>query len=79
MNQPKNQPIQQQINVNIDEKVGEGIYANFFMISNTPSEYVLDFGRIMPGLPNVKINSRVVTTPQHAAAVDDFETESRYV
>jgi len=66
MNQPKNQPIQQQINVNIDEKVGEGIYANFFMISNTPSEYVLDFGRIMPGLPNVKINSRVVTTPQHA-------------
>jgi len=66
MNQPKNQPMQQQINVNIDEKVGEGVYANFFMISNTPSEYVLDFGRIMPGLPNVKVNSRIVTTPQHA-------------
>ena len=66
MNQPKNQPMQQQINVNIDEKVGEGVYSNFFMISNTPSEYVLDFGRIMPGLPNVKVNSRIVTTPQHA-------------
>lgn len=54
------------LNVKIDEKVGEGTYANFFMISNSPSEFVIDFGRILPGVPNAKIYSRILTTPQHA-------------
>jgi len=69
------------INVKIDEKVGEGVYANFFMINNSPSEFVIDFGRILPGLPNAKIYSRVLTTPQHAKQllnilekkIEDFE------
>jgi hypothetical protein len=63
MNQP-NQP--QQINLKIDEKVGEGVYANLFVINHNPSEFVLDFGRILPGVPDAKIYSRVVCTPQHA-------------
>jgi len=63
MNQP-NQP--NQLNIKIDEKVGEGVYANFFVISNSPSEFILDFGRIVPGIPDAKIYSRVLTTPQHA-------------
>ena len=54
------------INVKIDETVGEGVYANFFMINNSLSEFVIDFGRILPGLPNAKIYSRILTTPQHA-------------
>ena len=62
------QPPQQQnqINVKIDEKVGEGTYSNFFLITNSPSEFILDFGRILPGIPDAKIYTRVVTTPQHA-------------
>ncbi len=63
MNQPGPQ---QQLNIKIDEKVGEGVYANFFVISNSPSEYILDFGRIVPGIPDAKIYTRVMTTPQHA-------------
>ena len=63
MNQPQKQ---QQINIKLDEKIGEGVYSNFFLISNTPSEYVLDFGRIVPGIPDVKVYSRIMTTPQHA-------------
>lgn len=63
MNQP--QP-PNQINIKLDEKIGEGIYANFFVISNSPSEFILDFGRIVPGLPDARIYSRVLTTPQHA-------------
>ncbi len=61
-----NQPPQQQLNVQIDQQVGEGTYANFFMIANSPSEFIIDFGRIVPGIPNAKIYSRVITTPQHA-------------
>ncbi|HQF67555.1 MAG TPA: DUF3467 domain-containing protein [Candidatus Cloacimonadota bacterium] len=57
---------QQQLNIKIDEKVGEGTYANFFMITNSPSEFVIDFGRILPGIPDARIYTRVVCTPQHA-------------
>ena len=64
MSQPKMQP--QQINIKLDEKIGEGVYANFFMIANNPSEYIIDCGRIVPGLPNASIYSRIITTPQHA-------------
>ena len=63
MSQP-NQP--NQLNIKIDEKVGEGVYANFFVITNSPSEFILDFGRIVPGIPDAKIYTRVMTTPQHA-------------
>ena len=66
MTQQKPQPHQQQINIKLDEKVGEGVYANFFMIANNPSEYIIDCGRIVPGLPNANIYSRIITTPQHA-------------
>ena len=41
-------------------------YSNFFLITNSPSEFILDFGRILPGVPDAKIYTRVVTTPQHA-------------
>ena len=54
------------INVKIDEKVGEGVYSNFCVITHSPSEFIIDFGRILPGLPNAKIYSRILSTPQHA-------------
>jgi len=56
----------QQINIKLDEKVGEGVYTNFFMISTNPSEYIIDCGRTSPGIPDIKILSRIITTPQHA-------------
>ena len=64
MNKPPQQ--QGQINIKIDEKVGEGTYANLFMITNSPSEFVIDFGRILPGIPDARIYTRVVCTTQHA-------------
>jgi hypothetical protein len=59
-------PSQKQLNIKLDEKVGEGTYANFFMITNSPSEFIMDCGRILPGLPDARIYSRVVMTPSHA-------------
>jgi len=61
-----NQPPQTQLNIKIDEKVGEGVYANFFVMTNSPSEFILDCGRIVPGIPDAKIYARIMTTPQHA-------------
>ncbi|HEY0593406.1 MAG TPA: DUF3467 domain-containing protein, partial [Thermoanaerobaculia bacterium] len=44
----------------------QGDYANFANIIHSPSEFVLDFGRIMPGRAEARVGSRVIMTPQHA-------------
>ena len=41
----------QQINIELDEKVSSGEYANFVVVTHSPAEFVLDFTRILPGVP----------------------------
>lgn len=55
-----------QINIELDEKVAEGIYSNLAIINHSVSEFVLDFVSIMPGTPKSKVKSRIILTPQHA-------------
>ncbi len=55
-----------QINIELSEDVAEGIYANLAMIAHSNSEFVIDFIRLMPGVPKAKVKSRVVITPEHA-------------
>lgn len=54
------------INIKLDEKVGEGVYSNMAVISFSQAEFIMDFGRILPGLKSGKILSRVISTPQKA-------------
>ncbi|PIF33255.1 uncharacterized protein DUF3467 [Flavobacterium sp. 9] len=64
MSNPKQQP--EQINIELDETIAEGIYSNLAIINHSSSEFVLDFVSIMPGIPKAKVKSRIVLTPQHA-------------
>ena len=57
---------QSQINIELSEEVAEGEYANLAMIAHSSSEFVIDFIRLMPGLPKAIVKSRVVITPEHA-------------
>ncbi len=57
---------QNQINIELTEETGQGTYANLAVITHSSSEFVLDFVRIMPGLPKAKVQSRVILTPEHA-------------
>ncbi|OLD67500.1 MAG: DUF3467 domain-containing protein [Acidobacteria bacterium] len=62
-----NKPSQEiQLRVRIDDAVAEGVYVNFGSIVHNRSEFILDLGRIVPGKPEVKILTRVLTTPLHA-------------
>ncbi len=56
----------QTLQINLDEKVAQGEYVNFANIIHSPSEFVIDLGRIMPGRTDVKVYSRVIMTPLHA-------------
>ena len=55
-----------QINIELSEETAEGVYANLAMIAHSSSEFVIDFIRLMPGVPKAKVKSRIVITPEHA-------------
>ena len=59
------QPVQQQINIELGEKEAEGIYSNLAIITHSPAEFVIDFTRVLPGVPKAKVHARLVMTPQH--------------
>lgn len=55
-----------QLNIELSEEIAEGIYSNLAIITHSNSEFVLDFIRVMPGIPKAKVKSRIVLTPDHA-------------
>jgi hypothetical protein len=55
-----------QINIELTDEVAEGIYSNLAMIAHSNSEFVVDFIRMMPGVPKAKVKARIVITPEHA-------------
>ncbi len=61
-----NKKSQNQLNIELSEEMAEGVYSNLAIISHSPSEFVLDFIRIMPNVPKAKVKSRIILTPQHA-------------
>ncbi|MGZ5476224.1 MAG: DUF3467 domain-containing protein, partial [Thermoanaerobaculia bacterium] len=67
MSEQQQQPPQQPtIRITLDDAVSQGEYVNFANIIHSPSEFVIDLGRMMPGRTDVKIYSRVIMTPLHA-------------
>ena len=62
----KNQPKQQQLNIDLSEEVAEGTYSNLAIIQHSNAEFILDFVKIMPGLPKANVQSRIILTPHHA-------------
>jgi hypothetical protein len=55
-----------QLNIELSEDVAQGIYANLAVITHSSSEFILDFVRVMPGVPKSKVQSRIILTPEHA-------------
>jgi len=60
---PQSQPMQ--INIEIPGEL-EAVYANFAMITHSPSEIVIDFARLLPNVPKTKIYARIIMTPMNA-------------
>lgn len=62
MSDPKNP---NQINIELNEETAQGIYSNLAVITHSSSEFVIDFVRIMPGIPKAQVKSRIILTPEH--------------
>ena len=65
MSDNKNQN-QNPFNIELSEEVAQGVYSNLAVITHSPAEFVIDFIRIMPGVPKSKVKSRIILTPEHA-------------
>ena len=55
-----------QLNIELSEEIAQGIYSNLAVISHSSSEFIVDFIRLMPGVPKAKVQSRIILTPEHA-------------
>ena len=55
-----------QINIELPEDIAEGVYSNLAIISHSNTEFVVDFIRMMPNVPQAKVKSRIILTPEHA-------------
>jgi hypothetical protein len=55
-----------QLQIELKEEVAQGTYANLAIITHSSSEFILDFIRVMPGMPKAGVQSRIVLAPEHA-------------
>ena len=55
-----------EMQIELTPEIAEGIYSNLAIISHSSSEFVVDFVRLMPGVPKAPVKSRIILTPEHA-------------
>ncbi len=56
----------QQLSIELPAEVAEGVYSNLAVITHSNQEFVMDFIRIMPNMPQAKVKARIILTPGHA-------------
>ena len=64
-NPPQPPPAAPPINIEIPNNLPSQ-YANFALIMHTPSEIILNFASVMPGMTSAPLHTRIVMTPLHA-------------
>ena len=53
-----------QLQIELREEVAQGTYANLAIITHSSSEFILDFVRVMPGIPKAGVQSRIIVAPE---------------
>ena len=54
------------LQIQLDDAVAQGQYANMSLVNHTETEFVLDFVFIQPLEPRAKVRSRIISSPKHA-------------
>ena len=62
----QNKDNQKKLNIQVDEDMADGIYSNLAVINHSPTEFIVDFVSVMPGMDKSKVKSRIVLSPHHA-------------
>ncbi len=62
----ENEKKQPSLQLELPQDVAQGEYANFAIITHSSSDFVIDFARVLPGVPKSQVKSRVILAPEHA-------------
>ena len=54
-----------QLQIQLDDDVAQGIYANLTMVNHTETEFALDFIYLQPQQPRAKVRSRIISSAKH--------------
>jgi len=54
------------LEIQLDDAVAQGAYANLMVVNYSESEVLLDFIFVQPHAPRAKVNSRIVASPRQA-------------
>ena len=57
---------QGQLQIELPQEIAQGEYANFAIITHSSSDFIIDFARVLPGVPKAQVKSRVILAPEHA-------------
>ena len=52
--------------IELPAEIAQGEYANLAIITHSSSDLVVDFARLLPGVPKAQVKSRVILAPEHA-------------
>ncbi|MDR1357260.1 MAG: DUF3467 domain-containing protein [Tannerellaceae bacterium] len=55
-----------EIQVELSEEIAQGTYSNLAIIAHSSFEFIIDFIRMVPGVPKAKVKSRIILTPDSA-------------
>ena len=66
MSMNDNNKEQQGLQLELPQAVAQGEYANFAIITHSSSDFIIDFARVLPGVPKAQVKSRVILAPEHA-------------
>ena len=75
MSKPNEKP-QNHLNIELPEDVGGGQYSNLSIITHSPSEFIVDFIQLMPGVPKGKVKTRIIMTPDNANTLMKIRTNT---
>ncbi|KGL55741.1 hypothetical protein HQ50_05160 [Porphyromonas sp. COT-052 OH4946] len=54
------------INIELPEEIAQGNYCNLCIVMHSPSEFIMDFIRMVPNRDNARVQNRIILTPDNA-------------
>lgn len=56
---------QKELKIELTPEVSGGHYSNLAVISHTPNEFFVDFITVSPNMPQARVQSRIIMTPEN--------------
>lgn len=80
----ENNQKQNELSIEIKPEIASGNYSNIAIITHSTSEFVIDFARLLPGVPKAQVATRVIMTPENTkrlfmalkANLEKFESQN---